>query len=122
MFSCEYCSAEFYDEDDCDEHKSDERHWTCDTCDKTFGSFNAANAHMTAKGHRAVSAASSEYSSEFSSEASPEDFECETCDSTFGSERAAEQHMDAKGHWANYCQPCGQKFQSQNNLKMVAGV
>ncbi|KAE8374513.1 putative zinc finger protein [Aspergillus bertholletiae] len=45
-------------------------------------------------------------------------YECETCCREFCSWHAANQHMKSKGHFKNYCQACGRRFQSENNLRM----
>jgi hypothetical protein len=53
----------------------------CKTCDREFGSQQAAIQHMDALNHWGPR------------------YECDTCDREFFTQRSADQHMDDKGHW-----------------------
>lgn len=72
----------------------------CETCDRIFGSYEAAEQHMNALDHW-------------------DSYQCDTCDRVFGSSHAVEQHMDALSHWGdgyNYeCGLCGDYFSSESD-------
>jgi DNA-directed RNA polymerase subunit RPC12/RpoP len=104
---CETCDREFGSQQAATQHMNALDHWApryeCDTCDREFFTQRSADQHMDDTGHR-----------------EPE-FECETCNRRFYTQQSANQHMDALDHYRRYdCQHCSKTFQSENALKMVS--
>ncbi|KAF2477940.1 uncharacterized protein BDR25DRAFT_299678 [Lindgomyces ingoldianus] len=102
---CETCDREFGSQQAAIQHMNALGHWgsryECDTCDRQFFTQRSADQHMDDTGHR-----------------EPQ-FECETCDKRFYTQMSANQHMDACDHRRRYyCHDCSKTFQSENALKM----
>ncbi|KAJ8122271.1 hypothetical protein ONZ43_g1493 [Nemania bipapillata] len=82
--------------------------WDCDTCGRTFGSWQALNQHMNAVGH----------------EESPFQFGCDQCSFVFKTNCCSvtkPTQNEIKKHEAElhfWCSECKRGFQSANNMKM----
>lgn len=71
----------------------------CDTCDRTFVHYRAAEEHRDALGH----------------------WECEVCWDLFDDEDDAEQHMEDTDHRSErYCFDCDRAFRNVNNYQQVS--
>ncbi|KAH0293417.1 hypothetical protein M436DRAFT_77626 [Aureobasidium namibiae CBS 147.97] len=69
--------------------------YACETCDRCFGSWNAARQHMDALDH---------WDDE-------DEFECDKCDRTFTTQAGCNQHMTALSHWyTDTCETCERRF------------
>jgi hypothetical protein len=131
MYECETCTETFWDQDDCHDHMNDYDHWPeCETCTKTFRTQRACNQHMNATDHWAPRFECETCTHEFRSQNAANQhmtavghwapkIPCETCGKKFHTQSAANQHMNVLAHYKNYCKDCGQKFQNENNLRMV---
>lgn len=102
---CETCDREFGSQQAAIQHMDALNHWAprfeCDTCDREFFTQRSADQHMDATRHW-----------------EPQ-FECETCDKRFCSQLSANQHMSALNHYErHYCYDCAKTFQSENALRM----
>ncbi|KAI2673396.1 transcriptional regulator family: C2H2 zinc finger [Penicillium roqueforti] len=129
MFECITCDAVFWDQDDCDEHMDDERHWIeCETCNRSFRTQNACNQHMNAVDHWAPTFDCETCNSTFRTQHAANNHmnakshwlpkvPCETCPMKFYTQQAVENHMSAKGHYKNYCQECSRQFMNANCLR-----
>ncbi|RAR15528.1 zinc finger protein [Stemphylium lycopersici] len=105
---CETCDREFGSQQAAIQHMDALDHWgprfECDTCDREFFTQHSAEQHMDDTGHWELQ------------------YECETCDRRFHSEPSANQHMSAlKHHKQHYCRDCAKTFRNENALKMLAG-
>lgn len=103
---CETCDREFGSQQAAIQHMNALDHWApryeCDTCDREFFTQRSAEQHMDATGHREPL------------------FECETCNRRFHTQMSADQHMDALDHYKrHYCHDCNRSFQDENALRMV---
>ncbi|KAF2843862.1 hypothetical protein T440DRAFT_494311 [Plenodomus tracheiphilus IPT5] len=99
----------------------------CETCDREFGSHQAAIQHMDALDHWGprfgCDACDREFFTQRSAEQHMDDtghwepqFECET---RFRSESSANQHMSALDHYKQYhCRDCAKSFRNENALRM----
>ena len=102
-FDCETCDQDFSSQEAANQHMNKKKHWArkipCETCEKKFHDDEAAKRHMTSKKHWAPK------------------ISCETCERKFHDTKAVNQHMQDVGHWG--CKTCNQKFQTENERKMV---
>jgi hypothetical protein len=103
---CETCDREFGSQQAAIQHMDALNHWgpryECDTCDRDFFTQRSADQHMDDKGHW-----------------EPQ-FECESCNKKFHTQLSADQHMDARNHHKrHHCHDCSKSFQNENALRMV---
>jgi hypothetical protein len=103
---CETCDREFGSQQAAIQHMDVLNHWgpryECDTCDREFFTQRSADQHMDDKGHW-----------------EPQ-FECESCNKKFYTRLSADQHMDARNHYKrHHCRDCSKSFQNENALRMV---
>lgn len=103
----------------------------CETCDREFGSRQAAIQHMNALGHWAVRYECETCDEDFSTQSSADrhmddwehwmpEFECDICDLRFHTQRLAEEHMDDLDHHERFsCYECNKTFKNENALQMV---
>jgi hypothetical protein len=103
---CETCDREFGSQQAAIQHMDALNHWgpryECDTCDREFFTQRSADQHMDDKGHW-----------------EPQ-FECESCNKKFHTQLSADQHMDARNHHKrHHCHDCSKSFQNENALRMV---
>jgi hypothetical protein len=103
---CETCDREFGSQQAAIQHMNALNHWgpryECDTCVREFFTQRSADQHMDDTGHW-----------------KPQ-FECENCNKKFYTQLSANQHMDALNHHEGHdCYDCSISFQSRNALKMV---
>ncbi|KAG9188923.1 hypothetical protein G6011_07628 [Alternaria panax] len=100
---CETCDREFGSQQAAIQHMDALDHWGprfgCDACDREFFTQRSAEQHMDDTGHW-----------------EPQ-FECETCDKRFHTQRSVEQHMDDTGHWEPQfeCETCDRRFRSESS-------
>ncbi|KAH8621607.1 zinc finger protein [Alternaria alternata] len=104
---CETCDREFGSQQAAIQHMDALDHWgprfECDTCDREFFTQHSAEQHMDDTGHWELP------------------YECETCGRRFHSESSANQHMSALNHHKqHYCRDCTKTFRNENALKMAA--
>lgn len=102
---CETCDREFGSQQAAIQHMDALDHWGprfgCDACDREFFTQRSAEQHMDDTGHW-----------------EPQ-FECEVCDKRFRSELSANQHMSALDHYKQYyCRDCAKSFRNENALRM----
>jgi DNA-directed RNA polymerase subunit RPC12/RpoP len=102
---CETCDREFGSQQAAIQHMDALNHWgpryECDTCDREFFTQRSADQHMDDKGHW-----------------EPQ-FECESCNKKFHTQLSADQHMDARNHHKrHHCHDCSKSFQNENALRM----
>ncbi|CAN9431163.1 unnamed protein product [Alternaria alternata] len=100
---CETCDREFGSQQAAIQHMDALDHWGprfgCDACDREFFTQRSAEQHMDDTGHW-----------------EPQ-FECETCDKRFHTQRSVQQHMDDTGHWEPQfeCETCDRSFRSESS-------
>jgi hypothetical protein len=76
----------------------DEDNFDCDTCNRTFISWDGCRQHMSALNHWHTD-------------------KCDTCDKRFSNKTEAGQHMDSVGHRSSpYCTSCERYFQDLSDL------
>ncbi|KAH6613028.1 hypothetical protein C7974DRAFT_345632 [Boeremia exigua] len=98
---CETCDREFGSQQAAIQHMNALDHWgpryECDTCDREFFTQQAANQHMNDTDHWEAR------------------FQCDTCDRVFSTQRSADQHMVDTGHREpRYgCDICSRRFDTE---------
>jgi hypothetical protein len=100
----------------------------CGTCNREFGSSQAARQHMDAVGHIwACDFCDNSYYFEHHLEEHKEDeghygakYNCEACNEWFRTFAHAKRHMNQENHWTQWsCQDCNKGFENENNLHAV---
>ncbi|KAI8938682.1 hypothetical protein NX059_004549 [Plenodomus lindquistii] len=100
---CETCDREFGSQQAAIQHMNALDHWgpryECDTCDREFYTQQRANQHMNDTDHWKAQ------------------FECDTCNRVFFTQRSADQHMDDTEHWEPpiECDTCDRRFNTQRS-------
>jgi hypothetical protein len=103
-YTCDVCDRDFGSIQAQRQHKDDVGHvWECDRCDDVYYDEWALDRHQEEEGHDGPR------------------YDCEACDVWYDNYTRAKWHMNKEGHWRkHWCQSCQRGFESDNHLKAVS--